>query len=63
MPSWTCTICLQVVELHDDGRPRSPVKAYDTCKLQRHYVGSACIAFGQPDVAKELAKMANAVAK
>lgn len=63
MPSWTCTICRQVVELRDDGRPRWPVKTYETCKLKHHYAGDACIAYGQPDVAKELIRMVNAAAK
>jgi hypothetical protein len=63
MPSWTCTICRQIVELHDDGKPRWPIKAYDTCKLQRHYVDRTCIAYGQPDVARELASMAKAAAR
>jgi len=62
MPSWTCTICRQVVEMHDDGRPRWPVKTYDACKLQRHYVGNTCIAYGQPDVARELIRMADGAA-
>jgi hypothetical protein len=63
MPSWTCTICRQVVELRDDGRPQRPVKTYETCKLKHHYVGDACIAYGQPDVASELMRMASAAAK
>jgi len=48
------------VELRDDGRPRWPVKTYETCKLKHHYAGDACIAYGQPDVAMELVRMANA---
>jgi hypothetical protein len=51
------------VELRDDGRPQRPVKAYETCKLKHHYVGDACIAYGQPDVASELMRMASAAAK
>lgn len=62
MPSWTCTICRQVVEFQDEGRPRWPAKAYETCKLQHHYVDSVCIAYGQPDVARELLSMASAAA-
>jgi hypothetical protein len=58
MPSWTCTICGQVVELRDDGRPRWPVKAYENCKLQHHYVGNVCIAYAHPELAKELIMMA-----
>jgi len=48
------------VELTDDGRPRWPIKAYEKCKLQHHYVGDACIAYEQPDVAWELSRMATA---
>jgi hypothetical protein len=54
MPSWTCTICGQVVELRDDDRPRRPVKAYENCKLQHHYMDDACIACAHPQLAKEL---------
>jgi hypothetical protein len=60
MRSWTCKICRQVVELTDDGRPRWPIKAYEKCKLQHHYVSDACIAYEQPDVAWELSRMATA---
>jgi hypothetical protein len=63
MPSWTCTICQQVLELRNDGRPRWPVKAYEACKLKHHYVSNACIAYWQPDVASELIRMASAAAK
>jgi hypothetical protein len=63
MPSWMCTICRQVVEFRDDGRPQWPVKVYDTCKLKHHYVGNACIAYLQPDVARELISIASAAAK
>ncbi len=38
MPSWTCEICDQVVELRDDERPHWSAKAYENCKLQYHYV-------------------------
>jgi hypothetical protein len=58
MPSWTCTVCGQVVELRDDDRPRWPVKAYENCELQHHYVDHACIAYAHPQVAKELSMMA-----
>jgi hypothetical protein len=58
MPYWTCTICGQVVELRDDDRPRWPVKAYENCKLQHHYVDNACIAYAYPQVAKELIMIA-----
>ena len=63
MPSWTCTICRQIVELYDDGRPRWPAKTYDTCKLKHHYIGNVCIAYAQPDVARELIRMADAAAQ
>ena len=43
MPSWTCEICDQVVELRDNDRPRWPAKAYESCKLQHHYADNACI--------------------
>jgi hypothetical protein len=62
MPSWTCEICDQVVELRDDNRPRSPVEAYKHCKLQHHYVDNVCIAYAQPEIAKELIMMAPAAA-
>lgn len=62
MPSWICEICKQVVELRDDDRPRWPVKTYENCKLQHHYVDNACIAYAQPEVAKELFRMAKAAA-
>jgi hypothetical protein len=57
MRSWTCDICHQVVELRDDNRPRWPVKAYENCKLQHHYVDNACIAYAHPQVAEELIMM------
>lgn len=62
MRSWTCEICDQVVELRDDNRPRWPVKAYERCSLQHHYVDNACIAYTHPEVAKELIRMTKAVA-
>lgn len=62
MRSWTCKICDQVVELRDDDRPRWPVKAYERCPLQHHYVDNACIAYTHPEVAKELIRMSKAVA-
>jgi hypothetical protein len=55
MPSWTCEICDQVVELRGDDRPH--------WSLQYHYVGNACIAYAQPEVAKELIMMAPATAE
>jgi hypothetical protein len=36
------------------------VEAYDHCKLQHHYVDNACIAYAQPEIAKELMTMASA---
>jgi hypothetical protein len=62
MPSWTCEICDQVVELRDDERPQWSAKAYEGCKLRYHYVDNACIAYAQPEVAKELIMMAPAAA-
>lgn len=35
-------------------------KAYEKCKLQYHYVDEACIAYEQPEVAKELIMMTTA---
>lgn len=58
MPSWTCTICGQVVELRDDDRPQWPVKAYENCKLQHHYIDDACIAYAHLELARELIMMA-----
>jgi hypothetical protein len=60
MRSWTCEICHQAVELRDNDRPRWPVKAYEKCKLQHHYVDDTCIAYRHPEVAKELIRMATA---
>ncbi len=48
MPSWTSTICSQVVELCDDDRPPWAVKAYENCKPY------TCIGHTRPQVAKEL---------
>jgi hypothetical protein len=62
MPSWTCEICDQVVELRGNDRPQWSAKAYEKCKLQYHYVNNACIAYTQPEVAKELIRMATAAA-
>jgi hypothetical protein len=45
MPSWTCEICGQIVELREDNRFRRPVEAYEHCGLQHHYVDNACIAY------------------
>jgi len=58
MPSWTCKICDQAVELGGDDRPRWPVMAYENCKLQHHYVNNTCIAYARLEVAKELMMMA-----
>jgi hypothetical protein len=58
MPSWTCTICSQVVELCDDDRPPWAAKAYENCKPQHHYVDNACIGHTHPQVAMELIMMA-----
>ena len=63
MPSWTCEICDQVMELRDDDRPHWSAKAYENCKLQYHCVDNACIAYAQPEVAKELIMMAPATAE
>jgi hypothetical protein len=51
------------VELRDDERPHWSAKAYENCKLQYHYVDDACIAYAQPEVAKELIMMAPASAE
>jgi hypothetical protein len=61
MPSWTCEICGQVVELPDDDSRRWPLKVYENCRLQHHYVDNACIGYAQPEVAKELIRMAKTV--
>jgi hypothetical protein len=49
------------VELRDDERPHWSAKAYENCKLQYHYVDDACIAYAQPEVAKELIMMTPAL--
>jgi hypothetical protein len=63
MPSWTCEICGQVVELRvDDNRFRWPVEADEHCRLQHHYVDNDCIVYAHPGVAKELIRMTRAIA-
>ena len=48
---WECRFCGQRIEV---GAHKRPPGYFETCKLRDHMIGDECIAFRDPDKAREL---------